>query len=489
MAEHAGGVGGGKTTWAIVAGGAAVAVALVYFLSSQEQPEPEADSSATPEASVAETGEADAVETDAVETDAGEAEVGETTDPDEPSTASEPASDDTAAEVTDRTPAEANPPAPTDTAEAEDTEQRVEAPDTEVVAPELDLIRVEPDGSTTLAGRAAPGSQVQVLVDGDEVHSFEVDQSGQFAALFPITPEDAPRTLTLRAAQGDQAALSDDFVIAAAPKRARDQPAASDQLAANETPAETRPSRESAADTKTGEEEKAADTEETVDIATNDTPASSDDTADAQLAPSDSTDETELAEATPDAAQETTDDAPTILRSDEEGVELVQSPQPQSPAAGQALQLDTIGYTDTGEVELTGRAAGGSTVRVYLDNRAARDLSAAEDGRWRGEIDGIAPGTYTLRLDALGADGKVIDRLETPFRREAPEQLLASDADIETQTATIRAITVQQGDTLWAISRDRYGDGVFYVKVFDANRDSIRNPDLIYPGQIFNLPE
>ncbi|WP_372573011.1 LysM peptidoglycan-binding domain-containing protein [Ruegeria jejuensis] len=478
MAEHAGGEGGGKTTWAIVAGGAAVAVALVYFLSSQDQPEPEADTSATPQTSVAETGE-----TDAGQTDLGEAEAGETTDPGEPTTASEPASDDTAAEATDQPTSEANPPAPTDTAEAEDPEQRTEVPDTEVVAPELDLIRVEPDGSTTLAGRAAPGSQVQVLVDGDEVHSFEVDQSGQFAALFPITPEDAPRTLTLRSERGDQAALSDDFVIAAAPERAPDQ------LAANETPSETRPSEESRTGTENGDGDDATDAEATLDIATNDTSALSDDPADAQPAPPDSTDETDLAEATLDTTQDTTNDTPTILRSDEEGVELVQSPQAQSPAAGQGLQLDTIGYTDTGEVELTGRAAGGAIVRIYLDNRAARDLTTAEDGRWRGEIDGIAPGTYTLRLDALGEDGKVIDRLETPFRREAPEQLLASDADVATQPATIRAITVQQGDTLWAISRDRYGDGVLYVKVFDANRDSIRNPDLIYPGQIFNLPE
>ena len=50
----------------------------------------------------------------------------------------------------------------------------------------------------------------------------------------------------------------------------------------------------------------------------------------------------------------------------------------------------------------------------------------------------------------------------------------------------LQAVTVQQGDTLWAISDTVYGDGLLFVRVFEANRDQIRNPDLIYPGQIFN---
>jgi nucleoid-associated protein YgaU len=50
-------------------------------------------------------------------------------------------------------------------------------------------------------------------------------------------------------------------------------------------------------------------------------------------------------------------------------------------------------------------------------------------------------------------------------------------------------LTVQPGNTLWAIARDTYGDGFLYVRVFSANKDQIRNPDLIYPGQVFTLPE
>ena len=47
---------------------------------------------------------------------------------------------------------------------------------------------------------------------------------------------------------------------------------------------------------------------------------------------------------------------------------------------------------------------------------------------------------------------------------------------------------VSRGDSLWRISRVTYGAGIRYAIVYKANRDQIRNPNRIYPGQIFVLP-
>jgi len=48
--------------------------------------------------------------------------------------------------------------------------------------------------------------------------------------------------------------------------------------------------------------------------------------------------------------------------------------------------------------------------------------------------------------------------------------------------------TVKQGDTLWAIAKTYYGNGALYTKIHEANKDTIKNPNLIYPGQVFHIP-
>jgi len=178
-----------------------------------------------------------------------------------------------------------------------------------------------------------------------------------------------------------------------------------------------------------------------------------------------------------------------VLRAGSDGVELLQPGTPVPPDAMDKIVLDTISYSDTGKVLLSGRSQQKSTVRVYLDNRAVADLGADGEGRWRGQLEDVAPGVYTLRLDELDAAGEVLSRLETPFKREAPEVLNPPASEAPASVPPVRAVTVQTGDTLWAISRERYGKGILYVRVFEANRDSIRDPDLIYPGQVFTIPD
>ncbi|MCG7628457.1 LysM peptidoglycan-binding domain-containing protein [Epibacterium sp. MM17-32] len=182
-----------------------------------------------------------------------------------------------------------------------------------------------------------------------------------------------------------------------------------------------------------------------------------------------------------------------VLRAGRDGVTLVQPASPVAQALLDKVALDTIGYTDAGEVQLAGRARPDALVRVYLDNSPVADIPARADGHWSGSLTAIAPGIYTLRLDEIDpVEGNVLSRLETPFKREAPEVLqpaLAAQSEAGGPAPAIAAVTVQKGDTLWAISQERYGSGFLYVRVFEANKDDIRDPDLIYPGQIFTLPQ
>ena len=174
-----------------------------------------------------------------------------------------------------------------------------------------------------------------------------------------------------------------------------------------------------------------------------------------------------------------------VLRSDASGVTVIQPPTPgdTAPEVMSTVALDAITYNDEGEVELTGRAQGDGFVRVYLDNTPITTSRIAEDGNWRSELPEVDTGVYTLRIDEVDEDGNVLSRVETPFKREDQELLGTRDTNRK-----IQAITVQPGNTLWAISRDKYGEGVLYVRIFQANRDRIRDPDLIYPGQVFTVP-
>ena len=56
-------------------------------------------------------------------------------------------------------------------------------------------------------------------------------------------------------------------------------------------------------------------------------------------------------------------------------------------------------------------------------------------------------------------------------------------------TETPKTYTVKSGDCLYNIAKSLYGDGSLYMQIFNANRDKISNPNLIYPGQILTIPE
>jgi nucleoid-associated protein YgaU len=236
--------------------------------------------------------------------------------------------------------------------------------------------------------------------------------------------------------------------------------------------------------------------------------------------------------------------APALLLATPEGIEVVQPPG--ADVARADLSLDVISYGASGSVDLDGRATPGALVRLYRDNALAAEVRASADARWRADLGGVPPGLYQLRIDEVSAEGRVARRIELPFLREDPAALAAAAAAVpglsgggpaaaaplpsapsvplttaETASATVvpaapatepppvpsdapaptsaRAptsapvrvglVTVQPGNTLWGIASERYGQGLLFVRLFEANRDRIRDPDLIYPGQVFTLPE
>jgi nucleoid-associated protein YgaU len=159
---------------------------------------------------------------------------------------------------------------------------------------------------------------------------------------------------------------------------------------------------------------------------------------------------------------------------------LVQPPTSAGVPKSADLQLSTLDYDEHGHVTVSGLATAGASVRVYLDDKAAAEGAAGPDGHWRLSPEGaIEVGKHKLRLDRLGRDGKPTARLEMSFER-SPSLSVSGDN---------RQLRVVRGDNLWNIARAHYGEGWRYTVIFNANKNQIRDPDLIYPGQLFSLPK
>lgn len=478
----------------------------------------------------------------------------EDTSPQAPTEGQEPVTPEATAAPEPASP-EARPEADTASAAApEPAEEPALA--TAMPAPHFDTIRIEADGTGILAGRAAPGIMIDILLDRVAIDRVQADGAGAFVAFLDLGPSDNPRMLSLMAdPEGEAVASIEDRIVApiAAPVVvAEAAPAATPDPTVDvpnvDTP--TEPSSESVdadevaqapdalvepapeaapvalADSVTDATETIPEgaTNATVDVADAaetavptieeivETPAAVEEIVEtpvddvvvaetpvadaveempeAMATPTEAVEETPEATPTPVEVVEATPTAPAVLSVGEEGVEVVQPAQNDvSPEVLSAIALDTITYDPDGAVLVAGRALQGVAVRIYLDN-ALITTTPVEEGRWRTELPQVDFGVYTLRADEVDDAGSVLSRIESPFKREEPAKVAAVLAQETAQDDFQIAVrTVQPGNTLWAIARDRYGEGIMYVHVFDANKERIRNPDLIYPGQVFLLPE
>jgi nucleoid-associated protein YgaU len=393
-------------------------------------------------------------------------------------------------------------------------------------APTFDTVRIEADGTALIAGHSLPGAVIQILLGNEVVAETVADGGGNFVAFLNVPPGSEPRVLSLVARVGEAEIASaqtiivapvDEPVVVAAAEPAQVEtapavePAATPVTTETAQPASSEPTTAEAAAVETAPTQTTPETAAVEAAATPVTtetaqPASSEPTtaeaAAVETAPTQTTPETAAVEAAAtEAAPETAaepaqtpeapaaETAPPVLLADESGVKVIQSGGQADPEVAEAVALDTITYDSDGNVVLAGRAQANDSVQIYLDNTSIASASVSPEGDWQTTLPEVESGIYTLRVDEVSQDGQIVSRIETPFKREEAEKV-AEVLQEETANPDFQVAmrTVQPGNTLWAIARERFGKGIMYVLVFEANRDRIRNPDLIYPGQVFVLP-
>jgi hypothetical protein len=218
------------------------------------------------------------------------------------------------------------------------------------------------------------------------------------------------------------------------------------------------------------------------------------------------------------AVQPNLKDRPVVALMTPDKPSLVLSKPAAPNSAGGSVVVETVETEPSGKLYVSGRSTPRAAIRLYLNDSYLASTTAAANGRFAFTVNGGVGlrGGYRVRLDEVESGSGVIrSRAEVPFNM--PETAAASDPSLigssknqrqiaasqdvglaaGASTGSPAAVTVpkaptavvSRGDSLWRISRAAYGNGARYTVIYDANHNQIRNPDRIYPGQIFILPE
>ena len=318
-----------------------------------------------------------------------------------------------------------------------------------ITPPSFDTVRVEPTGEVVVAGRGEPDSTVTLMINGKPSETADLKETGQFVVIPPaLKPGAHSLSLSMKLADGKIVASVQDVTV--------DVP---DTSKGNVVVALSEPGKATEILVPIPPDLTAAG-----DLAVNKLPSS--------------------------------------------GATVQVQVQAQAETGARAgVAITVVEAEDTGTLYASGTAAKDASVRLYLNETYLDTAQVGAEGKWSLKVTkGITPGTYNVRVDDVeAATGKVLSRAEVKF--DFAPKVAEVPAATETQSAAtpepaatvkdasavvvdaIETATVVRGDSLWRISKKTYGSGFRYLAIHQANKEQIRNPDLIYPGQVFVLPK
>ena len=384
------------------------------------------------------------------------------------------------------------------------------------ILPSFDVARIAPDGAATVAGQAAPGAAVAMLVDGVEVARAKADAQGKFAALFTLPPSPEARLLSLAATGADGVAVAGTETVALAPVAGAAEVAVSGAVEpALQAPAAVLIAPEGVKVLQPAAEVPA---EVAAGIAVDSISYAPEGAvmlgghAGAGAGLRLYLDGAAIADvvAGPDGAWAATltDVVAGIytLRVDQLAADGTVSARFETPFKRETLAALAAASVPAVQPEVAVEAA-----------PVAVDASSADAPQPVAEPAPAADTTAVAAAPASPADGTEVAAGEAapaaepttadtaPVVEAAPvadataavpdAALVADAASVTAELAAVApgkpapvTVTVQPGYTLWGIAQQNFGDGVLYVQVFEANKDKIKDPDLIYPGQVFTIP-
>jgi nucleoid-associated protein YgaU len=177
----------------------------------------------------------------------------------------------------------------------------------------------------------------------------------------------------------------------------------------------------------------------------------------------------------------------------------VAPPKPMTPnAQARPIAVELVEVEPGGKLKVSGRSFPGAALRLYLNDSYLASSRAAAEGHFAFTVSRpVAPGSYRARLDEIASDSAAIrSRAEVPFDVPQPEAAVPGHAaqfpvairqdTVGAGTAGLAGAAASDGAS---VSEGASVTGEQYTAIFVANHAQIRNPNRIYPGQVFALPE
>jgi nucleoid-associated protein YgaU len=413
--------------------------------------------------------------------------------------------------------------------------------------PSFDVVSVEPTGDTVIAGRAAPKASIELRSDGKVVALANADETGQFAMVPPPLPPGG-HNLQLASRLGEAPAVLSDAVpvevpmpaaaSASAPMKSPSakasppatlnnaQPAAQvapptdGQKVAAINPAPTAQAGaplvwvEAVAATEAGrlEAKGGADPNALVRLYLNgsylaDVTAGADGrwslTVERGMAPGPYVIRADAIDRAGGAVAARAEVRFTYPQNPLPGAVLAAAPQasagapaisrpPPPPAPAQAKVSAGDAPAPKPVAKAPSQATKSEPTAATTGEAAKPNAPPASGAQSQASA---APAPVAEQSASAGGAASTTSATQTPAEKEAPAVAAAEPAKPAEPSpsnaivADVRTAKVARGDSLWAISRRFYGHGVRYGAIFEANASQIRDPKLIYPGQIFVVPQ
>ena len=178
----------------------------------------------------------------------------------------------------------------------------------------------------------------------------------------------------------------------------------------------------------------------------------------------------------PKALEEVSETAENIASTDaDQGAEH----SPVEPAITPRLTIRSIQALNPGIMSVSGRADGGMTIHISVNGANVGPVRPDDKSLYAVSVPINATAqSFKLRGILKNADGDDVASASITLSRDQIKQTMGSNA----------LIVVQKGDALWRIAYKTYGRGIRYIDIYRQNRNAINNPDLIYPDQVFVIP-